>query len=579
MSDFTIANLDTRNLDTYKRVNYEHGMVLGVDEFLQEEIYLLGRDRRHNRGLHGYGTLCGLAVEADETVDDGWKIIVHSGIGVNPRGQEIRVRDDQCALLENWLRSTDESVPESGAVSLYVVLCYRECKTDLVPVPTGPCQSLEETTVASRIADDFELRLSLHRPGHIEAQVIRHLFDGLNAIPVTSDPTNFSEQELADYIRSFTPQPGPSGSPPTSPPVESWEIDPPPAFMPGSPPLAPNLNVSDARDYIRMALRVWVTEVKPRLLAGDKNCVGGPPDETCLLLAELNFDLTAGAVSSAVTVVEDDRPYLVSTRALQEQMLNRAAVSPGGAGVSSHSGLSDLVLSDDHSQYLHIDGRRPLDADLSAGTHRITNLGPATAPDEAVRLSQLDDAIASHAHAEFLMHNGDRDLTGDLSANGNKITSLAPATDPGDALSLGVAENSFVGAEAGPYRVVAAGRFLLASGNSIGPVYNGLSVTPFRGAPDILNLQFRGYQNPNTAAARRRFAYILRASFEGVDARLSSAVVQLIGFGNRREGIFVRVVPNQASAPTIPPGFPLEAAEIADPGISVEICQIEVPSP
>jgi len=68
MTDFKPAYPDTVNLDPHKRVYYSHGLVLGVDEFLQEETYLLERDRTHNRGLHGYGTVCGLSLD---TRDDG----------------------------------------------------------------------------------------------------------------------------------------------------------------------------------------------------------------------------------------------------------------------------------------------------------------------------------------------------------------------------------------------------------------------------------------------------------------------------------------------------------------------------
>ena len=42
-------------LDPDKRVKYSLGLVLGVDEFEQEQHYLLGRGRQHNRALHGYG--------------------------------------------------------------------------------------------------------------------------------------------------------------------------------------------------------------------------------------------------------------------------------------------------------------------------------------------------------------------------------------------------------------------------------------------------------------------------------------------------------------------------------------------
>ena len=633
MSDFTIANQDTRNLDSHKRVSYEHGMVLGVDEFLQEEIYLLSRDRRHNRGLHGYGTICGLAVTKEDTGANGWKITVHSGIGINPQGQEITVPVDQCAWLNEWVTSNSANLPASGPVSVDLVLCYRECKTDLVPVPSGPCQSLEKTMAASRIVDDFELKFTTDRPQHIEALVIRNLFDRLNGIEVSEDPTNFADQELVDYINSFIPEEFEAGSPPSSPPSsppDSWEIESPPEFMVGSPPVPANMHVDDARRLLRLALRVWVTEVRPSLLAGDKNCASGPPDEQCLFLAEFDFSIAGGTVAGDVDINEELRPYLISTRAMQEHLLDRAA-TPDDVGASSHSALSNLIGPDDHPQYLRTDGGReltgewsvgnnkiinlanatddvdavplgqvnaifsahshaellrvdgttPLGGEWSAGNNKIIDLDPATDPNDAVNLSQLTDAITTHTHADFLLHDGSRALSGDLSANSNKITDLANATDDGDALSLGFAPQRFVTGEAGPFNIVAAGRFLLATGDPVGPVYNSLTARPVPNYPEVLNLIFRGYRNPTTAAALRSFSYVVRASFEGTAEGIVCAVVQVVGFGTRREGLFVRIVPIEAQSLTAliaqrGARFPLAASEFSRPSVSVEISEIEI---
>src|SRR5207248_1636553 len=85
--------------------------------------------------------------------------------------------------------------------------------------------------------------------------------------------------------------------------------------------------------------RAWVTEVRPALLACGKNCAGGPPDECCILLARLDFDIDASwrvvrpAALPAVQVVEDARPFLVHTRLLQEMLLCRRCECGHGTGV------------------------------------------------------------------------------------------------------------------------------------------------------------------------------------------------------------------------------------------------------
>ena len=169
MSDFTSVYPESKILDPSKRVNYIHGLVLGVDEFKQEECYLLEKDRLHNRTLHGYGTVCGLGISQQDK-DAGLEIKIEPGIAISHSGQVIQVPRTQCAIVDEWLASHGDEVaevlgsPAAGSLSLYLMLCYRECKTDLVPIPTGPCQSLEESSAPSRIADDFSLSFELQTP-------------------------------------------------------------------------------------------------------------------------------------------------------------------------------------------------------------------------------------------------------------------------------------------------------------------------------------------------------------------------------------------------------------------------------
>ena len=58
----------TGGLSPDLRVNYQFGLVLGVDEFEQEGLYLRERDERATRSLHGYGTAVGLHVTAARPV-------------------------------------------------------------------------------------------------------------------------------------------------------------------------------------------------------------------------------------------------------------------------------------------------------------------------------------------------------------------------------------------------------------------------------------------------------------------------------------------------------------------------------
>ncbi|MCG8456275.1 MAG: hypothetical protein MI919_08335, partial [Holophagales bacterium] len=180
MSTFTTVCPDLGALDPTKRVKYSLGLVLGVDELVQEQLYFLEKDRRHQRVFHGYGTACGLGVTVESEESGASLVRVGAGLAVDPRGRQICVGVEQCARLEEWLarhRGDPElralfeggSPPPAGALlELYLVLCYRECETDRVPVPGGPCRSLDDASAPSRIADAFELRFAYEPPPQLE---------------------------------------------------------------------------------------------------------------------------------------------------------------------------------------------------------------------------------------------------------------------------------------------------------------------------------------------------------------------------------------------------------------------------
>jgi len=165
-ANFTTAPPSALPPDPQKRVNYSLGLVLGVDEFEQEQFYLLERGRQHQRTLHGYGTVCGLQVTTNAS-----QVLVSPGLAIDPAGRIIQVARAQCADLDQWLSVAANRQAVSvglagggGPASVYVVLCYRECPTDDVPVPGAPCRSEDDTLAASRITETFELQFSPSPP-------------------------------------------------------------------------------------------------------------------------------------------------------------------------------------------------------------------------------------------------------------------------------------------------------------------------------------------------------------------------------------------------------------------------------
>jgi hypothetical protein len=385
MSDFTASACSGGALDPRKRVNYALGLVLGEDEFRQEQFYLRERDHRAVRALHGYGTLAGLAVAADQG-----RVIVKPGLAVDQAGRFMCVPADQCADLGGWIARNRAAVldrisgsPGSGDLELYVVLCYRECETDKVPLPSEPCQSDEEAMAASRITDGFELKLAFDPPaagGELAGPGLAELLDQI----VHLDDT---------------------GSPPWSPPAEPVALE-----------------------DIRELVSDWIVRLRPELAAHP--CLA-PGDETCVLLARLDVEvdvLEDGTPSLAGPPAVDDaeRQLLLSTRLLQEWLMRLTAaeteevrvlddlldVDTAGADdgevltyegdgwvpkplpppITDHGQLTGLG-DDDHPQYLLVDGSRPLTGDLQAGAHRLTGLADAVNNQDAVTLGQLGDVV------------------------------------------------------------------------------------------------------------------------------------------------------------------------------------------
>ncbi|MDA0166265.1 hypothetical protein OM076_38730 [Solirubrobacter ginsenosidimutans] len=382
MNDFTASACTGGSLDPRKRVNYALGLVLGEDEFRQEQFYLRERDHRAVRALHGYGTVAGLAVAFDQG-----RVVVRPGLAVDGAGRFICVPSDQCANLDDWVARNRTEVlahlsgsPGQGGLGLYVVLCYRECETDKVPLPSEPCQSDEESMAASRITDGFELKFAFSPPAA----------GGETAGPGLGD--------LLDQIVHVDD----TGSPPWSPPEEPVALE-----------------------EIRELVADWIVRLRPEL--SQHPCLA-PGDETCVLLARIDVDvdlLEDGTLSVAgpPAVDDADRPLLLSTRFLQEWLMRLTAaeteevrilddlldVDTAGtdagevltydgalwvpkAPITDHGQLTGLG-DDDHTQYLLVDGSRALSGDLKAGTHRLTGLADAVDTQDAVTLGQLANVL------------------------------------------------------------------------------------------------------------------------------------------------------------------------------------------
>ena len=337
---FQTASPTLQKLDPSKRVNYTFGLVLGVEEFLQSDAYFLSKHHLENRLLHGYGTQCGLDVQVQTTPQ--LEVQVTPGWALNPKGQQIQVSQLMCVQVNEWLVANAAALTTAlgsmpSVLNLCVVLCYRECKTDVVPIPGEPCRTQTDSMAPSRIADSFELMLCLDRtaspplgsppydpmasaglclfrPPELEEDAARGFAKLLSQLQVSATGPFLTLPQLQLLVRELAQT---AGSPPiTSPPSG-------PPYLVRSP---------DAADFLRAAFRTWITEVRPFIVAQQGAGPCCPPPEKCVLLAELTVSLNPGWIASGITVDDSRRPFLAPTRLLQETFFEEAGTVIGGPG-------------------------------------------------------------------------------------------------------------------------------------------------------------------------------------------------------------------------------------------------------
>ena len=122
------------------RVNYSHGEVLGIDEFVTEQHYLRARLRRHNRYVLGSGVVSGLKVSLTSNAREQ-TVTIEPGFAIDARGEEIEIGSAIALQL-----------PDKGK-QLLVQLNYAERLCRPVPVAGQPGEAAESQP--SRVEETF----------------------------------------------------------------------------------------------------------------------------------------------------------------------------------------------------------------------------------------------------------------------------------------------------------------------------------------------------------------------------------------------------------------------------------------
>jgi|HubBroStandDraft_5_1064220.scaffolds.fasta_scaffold11528_2 hypothetical protein len=323
------VSLTTGTLSPDLRVNYAYGMVLGLDEFLQEQLHNLSKDYLHERALHGFGTVSGLAVATAQVPGaNDFQVSVSTGIGIDQWGREIVIRCDQCARLGAWLAAQEQATPgilgqhlgPSGEVTVYVVASYAECLDALVPLPGQPCSSSDQSMVASRIRDAWDVELRWAPPAMPRWDTDRRLARMLDAVQIVAglNPLDSDEAAITDAVLALADMAddGPS------------ELDDGPSGG-----IAWQLPAETAPEALDRIFTIWVTQVRPGLHP-DLIAPEAASDPAILLssitfVSASPFDVTNPEVVFCDDPDDEGRPYLLSTQLIQElRWLNDAIAAP-----------------------------------------------------------------------------------------------------------------------------------------------------------------------------------------------------------------------------------------------------------
>jgi hypothetical protein len=126
-------------LDPPKRNHYFYGKLLDELHLRLEQEYVNRKRWMLSRLALGSGVLCGL-----QLAKDGKHVLVASGVAIDHYGREIvvpeQVRIDASKISENCQASRDRREDEP---SVYLWLCYRECKSDFMPALVSDCRTRE----------------------------------------------------------------------------------------------------------------------------------------------------------------------------------------------------------------------------------------------------------------------------------------------------------------------------------------------------------------------------------------------------------------------------------------------------
>ncbi len=168
------------DLDCFVRPNFFHGHLLSADDLASAQLYVIEKNKLHNRLLHGFGVVCGLRLTCSPRC--GSSIRIGEGYALDNCGHDIVVCEPACFDVIGALRSKCRPEPPCRSeprkpapcppepTCYHVVICYRERAKcfESAATPSG-CGEAQRDRQATRIDETYEIKLLTsdelpHRP-------------------------------------------------------------------------------------------------------------------------------------------------------------------------------------------------------------------------------------------------------------------------------------------------------------------------------------------------------------------------------------------------------------------------------
>jgi hypothetical protein len=167
----------------FTAIQYNFGMLLGVDDLETAQAYPRGKIRVHNAWLHREGVVWGLNVSFNLRNE----LAVDPGLALDAAGHELHLDRQACLDLGQWYAANKEDhsftftdVAGGGKqFSVHVVAKFKACLTRPVPAIADPCEGAGSDTAYSRVFETVELLLrpGLSQPKSPPYTRLRILFD------------------------------------------------------------------------------------------------------------------------------------------------------------------------------------------------------------------------------------------------------------------------------------------------------------------------------------------------------------------------------------------------------------------